>query len=35
MRHEDGAVTVTCEFCGRHYRFASDEVDRLAERTLH
>ena len=35
MRLEDGAVTVTCEFCGRHYRFASDEVDRLAERTLH
>jgi molecular chaperone Hsp33 len=35
MRLDDGAVTVTCQFCGRHYRFSSGEVDALAERRLH
>jgi molecular chaperone Hsp33 len=26
MREADGGVTVTCEFCSRRYRFASDEI---------
>ena len=26
---EQGAVTVTCEFCGRPYRFDAIDVERL------
>lgn len=26
MVHEDGKVTVTCEFCGRSYGFAAEEI---------
>ena len=26
MREADGAITVTCEFCSRKYRFASDQI---------
>ena len=26
MRETDGAITVTCEFCSRKYRFAADEI---------
>jgi molecular chaperone Hsp33 len=27
--HEEGAVTVTCEFCHRPYRFDADDVEAL------
>ena len=26
---EHGALTVTCEFCGRHYRYDSVDVEQL------
>ncbi|MGE0765768.1 MAG: Hsp33 family molecular chaperone [Hyphomicrobiaceae bacterium] len=26
MREDDGAVTVTCEFCSKRYRFETDEI---------
>jgi molecular chaperone Hsp33 len=26
MREADGAITVTCEFCSRKYRFAPDQI---------
>lgn len=28
---EEDRLTVTCEFCNRHYRFDRNEIDRLAE----
>ena len=26
MREPDGAITVTCEFCSRKYRFSPDQI---------
>lgn len=34
MRDETGRVTVTCEFCSRVYRFATDEIIALFEDRL-
>jgi molecular chaperone Hsp33 len=35
MRLEDGAITVTCQFCSRLYRFNREAVDALAAKTAH
>jgi molecular chaperone Hsp33 len=35
MRQEDGAITATCQFCSRTYRFESDTIETIEHETRH